>query len=44
LEHGATIQVVRTRHRALGVDTPEDVPRAEKALAPKKRVIRRSYT
>jgi len=35
LEHGATIQVVRTRHRALGVDTPEDVPRAEKALAPK---------
>lgn len=35
LEHGATIQVVRTRHRALGVDTPEDVLRAEKALAPK---------
>ena len=25
LEHGATIQVIRTRHRALGVDTPEDV-------------------
>jgi 3-deoxy-manno-octulosonate cytidylyltransferase (CMP-KDO synthetase) len=35
LEHGARIQVVRTRHRALGVDTPEDVLRAEKALAPK---------
>ena len=34
LEHGATIQVVRTRHHALGVDTPEDVPRAEAALAP----------
>ena len=33
LEHGATIQVVRTRHHALGVDTPEDVPRAEAALA-----------
>ena len=33
LEHGVSIQVVRTRHRALGVDTPEDVPRAEAALA-----------
>lgn len=33
LEHGAAIQVVRTGHRALGVDTPEDVPRAEAALA-----------
>jgi 3-deoxy-manno-octulosonate cytidylyltransferase (CMP-KDO synthetase) len=33
LAHGAAIQVVRTRHRALGVDTPEDVPRAEAALA-----------
>ncbi|HEY5954248.1 MAG TPA: 3-deoxy-manno-octulosonate cytidylyltransferase [Terrimicrobiaceae bacterium] len=33
LDHGATIQVIRTRHRALGVDTPEDVPRAEAALA-----------
>lgn len=33
LEHGVAIQVVRTRHRALGVDTPEDVPRAEAALA-----------
>jgi 3-deoxy-manno-octulosonate cytidylyltransferase (CMP-KDO synthetase) len=33
LEHGARIQVVRTRHRALGVDTPEDVPEAEAALA-----------
>jgi len=36
LEHGAAIQVVRTRHHALGVDTPEDVPRAEAALAPHK--------
>jgi 3-deoxy-manno-octulosonate cytidylyltransferase (CMP-KDO synthetase) len=36
LEHGAAIQVVRTRHRALGVDTPEDVPRAEEALAGRK--------
>ncbi len=33
LEHGAAIQVVRTSHRALGVDVPEDVPRAEEALA-----------
>jgi 3-deoxy-manno-octulosonate cytidylyltransferase (CMP-KDO synthetase) len=33
LEHGTTIQVIRTRHRALGVDTPEDVPRAEASLA-----------
>ena len=33
LEHGATIRVVQTRHRALGVDAPEDVPRAEAALA-----------
>jgi 3-deoxy-manno-octulosonate cytidylyltransferase (CMP-KDO synthetase) len=33
LEYGAAIHVVRTRHRALGVDTPEDVTRAEEALA-----------
>ena len=33
LEHGASIHVVRTRHRAHGVDTPEDVPKAEAALA-----------
>ena len=33
LEHGATIHVIRTRHRAIGVDTPEDVARAEAALA-----------
>ena len=33
LEHGAAIHVVRTRHHALGVDTPEDVARAEAALA-----------
>jgi 3-deoxy-manno-octulosonate cytidylyltransferase (CMP-KDO synthetase) len=33
LEYGATIQVIRTRHRALGVDTPEDVPRAQESLA-----------
>jgi 3-deoxy-manno-octulosonate cytidylyltransferase (CMP-KDO synthetase) len=37
LEHGATIRVVQTRHRALGVDTPEDVPRAEVALALQRR-------
>jgi 3-deoxy-manno-octulosonate cytidylyltransferase (CMP-KDO synthetase) len=36
LEHGAAIQVIRTRHRALGVDTPEDIPRAEEALARRK--------
>ena len=33
LEHGAAIHVVRTRYRALGVDTPEDVGRLEAALA-----------
>jgi 3-deoxy-manno-octulosonate cytidylyltransferase (CMP-KDO synthetase) len=32
LEHGALIQVACTHHRAVGVDTPEDVPRAEAAL------------
>jgi 3-deoxy-manno-octulosonate cytidylyltransferase (CMP-KDO synthetase) len=37
LEHGATIRVVQTRHRALGVDTPDDVPRAEAALAAQRR-------
>jgi 3-deoxy-manno-octulosonate cytidylyltransferase (CMP-KDO synthetase) len=36
LEHGASIRVVQTRHRALGVDAPEDVPRAEAALALKR--------
>ena len=33
LEHGASVHVVRTRRHALGVDTPEDVFRAEAALA-----------
>ena len=33
LEQGAAIHVILTRHRALGVDTPEDVARAEAALA-----------
>jgi 3-deoxy-manno-octulosonate cytidylyltransferase (CMP-KDO synthetase) len=32
LEHGASIHVVVTKHHGVGVDTPEDVPRAEKAL------------
>jgi 3-deoxy-manno-octulosonate cytidylyltransferase (CMP-KDO synthetase) len=32
LEHGASIKVITTAHRALGVDTPEDVERAEKAI------------
>lgn len=32
LEHGATIKVLTTTHRALGVDVPEDVARAEAAL------------
>ncbi len=32
LEHGATIKVITTTHRALGVDLPEDVERAEKAI------------
>ena len=33
LEQGAAIHVILTRHRALGVDTPQDVARAEAALA-----------
>jgi 3-deoxy-manno-octulosonate cytidylyltransferase (CMP-KDO synthetase) len=37
LEHGASIHVVRTRHPALGVDTPQDVSRAEAALTKQKR-------
>ena len=32
LEHGATIQVLTTSRPSLGVDTPEDIPRAEAAL------------
>jgi 3-deoxy-manno-octulosonate cytidylyltransferase (CMP-KDO synthetase) len=33
LEHGAVIHVIRTAHRSLGVDTLEDVARAESALS-----------
>jgi len=33
LEHGASIQVLETKHRSLGVDTPEDVTRAIAALS-----------
>lgn len=36
LEHGASIHVVTTKHRAVGVDTPEDVARAEFALSSEK--------
>lgn len=32
LEHGATIQVLTTSRPSLGVDTPEDISRAEAAL------------
>jgi len=32
LEHGATIRVVTTQTHGVGVDTPEDVPRAEELL------------
>ena len=32
LEHGASIQVIPTNHHGLGVDTPEDIPRAEEFL------------
>ncbi len=32
LEHGARIRVVKTKERAVGVDTPADVPAAEAAL------------
>ncbi len=37
LEHGASIQVVTTRRHSVGVDTPEDVKRAEAALSLRKR-------
>lgn len=33
LEHGAAIQVLTTSRPSLGVDTPEDIPRAEAALS-----------
>lgn len=33
LEHGATIQVLTTSRPSLGVDAPEDIPRAEAALS-----------
>jgi 3-deoxy-manno-octulosonate cytidylyltransferase (CMP-KDO synthetase) len=39
LEQGAAIRVIRTRHRALGVDTLEDVARAEGALAKRRKTI-----
>lgn len=32
LEHGYKIQVVETKYRPIGVDTPEDIIRAERAL------------
>ncbi len=32
LEHGAAIQVVKTKGHGVGVDTPEDVKRAERVL------------
>lgn len=35
LEHGATIQVLTTTRPSLGVDAPEDIPRAEAALSAK---------
>ncbi len=33
LEHGARIRLVVTKHRGLGVDTPEDLAAAERCLA-----------
>jgi 3-deoxy-manno-octulosonate cytidylyltransferase (CMP-KDO synthetase) len=33
LEHGIPVRVVVTEHRGIGVDTPADVPRAERLLA-----------
>jgi 3-deoxy-manno-octulosonate cytidylyltransferase (CMP-KDO synthetase) len=33
LEHGISIRCVLTKHRSIGVDTPEDLARAEKDLA-----------
>ncbi len=33
LENGARIRVIVTDHESLGVDSPDDVPRAEEALA-----------
>jgi 3-deoxy-manno-octulosonate cytidylyltransferase (CMP-KDO synthetase) len=35
LEHGATIHLLTTTRHSLGVDTPEDLPRAIAALSPK---------
>ena len=36
LEHGATIHVLRTTRHSVGVDTPEDIPRAIAALSKRK--------
>ncbi|MEI6339921.1 MAG: 3-deoxy-manno-octulosonate cytidylyltransferase, partial [Verrucomicrobiota bacterium] len=36
LEHGATIRVLRTAHQSVGVDSPEDIPRAIAALSKRK--------
>jgi CMP-2-keto-3-deoxyoctulosonic acid synthetase len=31
LEHGHTIQMVRTSHRGIGIDVPEDLEKARSA-------------
>jgi 3-deoxy-manno-octulosonate cytidylyltransferase (CMP-KDO synthetase) len=33
LEHGMTIQVIETKYRCLGVDTPADLAKVEALLA-----------
>jgi 3-deoxy-manno-octulosonate cytidylyltransferase (CMP-KDO synthetase) len=33
LEHGLAIQLIETKYRCLGVDTPADLARVETALA-----------
>ena len=38
LEHGMTIQVIETKYRCLGVDTPADLARVEAALAEQAKV------
>jgi 3-deoxy-manno-octulosonate cytidylyltransferase (CMP-KDO synthetase) len=44
LEHGMTIQVIETKYRCLGVDTPADLERVEVALRKQARALREAKT
>jgi 3-deoxy-manno-octulosonate cytidylyltransferase (CMP-KDO synthetase) len=44
LEHGMTIQVIETKYRCLGVDTPADLTSVEAALRKQNRATRKGKT